>query len=383
MVAISFVIGLFIMACEERYWPAIDSRYDNVLVVDGMITSAPGPYTVKLSLSTPVNDYEINPISGYQLIVSDDAGNTESLTETETGEYITASNGIQGIPGRSYQLTIHSPNGKTYQSDFEKLNNPVGIDSVYTKLEYHNDPNYSYDISGYQFYITTEPNEADSAYYYWKLTSTYQYQADFIIRWIYDGTLRPFTNSDSLRTCWNTVRVKDIFIYSTEGLSGSFLHEFPLHYVSTETRELSIRYSLLIEQMTVSEAAYKFWNSIREQNSDIGELYTKQPYQIRGNLYNPDNPDELVLGYFMVAGTDMKRIFVNRPDPPVQMRYPICTLCEADYLNFGTIFLTKEDEWPVYATFDNNGSNALPGQECMDCTLSDGTIKKPEFWEDD
>ena len=370
------------MACEERYFPAIDSKYENVLVVDGMITNAPGPYTIKLSSSVPVNSYDIIPMSGFQVIVSDDAGNAETLTESEPGAYITAPNGIQGIPGRSYQLTMHSPNGKTYQSDFEKLNEPVGIDSVYPKLEYHNDPNYNYEISGYQFYIDTEPSEADSVYYFWKLTCTYQYEADFIIRWIFDGTLRPFTNSDSLRTCWNTPKIKDFFVFSTVGMSESFLHDFPLQYVSTQTRHLSIRYSLLVEQMTVSEDVYNFWNSIKEQNSDIGELYTKQPYQIHGNIYNPDNPDELVLGYFMVAGTDTKRIFVNRPGPPVIMRYPICQLEEADYMNFGDLWRSKEDEWPLYATFDNNGANAAPNQECLDCTLSDGTIERPEFWID-
>jgi hypothetical protein len=158
------------------------------------------------------------------------------------------------------------------------------------------------------------------------------------------------------------------------------LEAFPLNYVSTETRELSIRYSLFVEQLTISEGAFNFWSSIREQNSEAGELYTRQPYQIRGNISNPDDPDELVLGYFMAAGTKSKRIFLNRPMPPVNMRYPVCTLTEADYMNFGTIFLTKESEWPVYATFDNNGGNALPGQECMDCTLSDGTIVMPEFW---
>ena len=371
------------MACEERYSPTIDSKYDNMLVVDGMITSTPGPYTIKLSSSFPINTYETDPRPGFEVIISDDAGNAETLTESGPGVYLTAPNGIQGIPGRSYQLTLHSPDGKTYLSGFEKLNNPIGIDSVYPKLEYHNDPNYNYEISGYQFYINTEPSVADSVYYFWKLTCTYQYESDFIIRWIFDGTLRPFTNSDTLRTCWNTQKVKDIFVYSTVGMLGSVLHDFPLHYVSTQTRHLSIRYSLLVEQMTVSEAVYNFWNSIREQNSDIGELYTKQPYQIHGNIYNPDNPGELVLGYFMAAGADTKRIFVNRPGPPVIMRYPVCVLVEADYMNFGDLFRTTEDEWPLYATFDNNGANAFPNQECLDCTLRDGTIEKPGFWEYD
>lgn len=378
------IFGFLVIACEERYTPKIDTKYENVLVVDGMVTSALGPYTIKLSSSTQIDSYEYNPMPGFQVIIQDDTGNSEILNEDEPGIYRTDSNGIQGIPGRSYQLKLKSTDGKNYQSGFEKLNYPVGIDSVYKKLEYQTDPDYTYNIEGYQFYVDTKAGESDSNYFFWSLTSTYKYRSDLIIRWIYDGTLRPFTAFDSLRTCWKTEKVKEIFLYNTEGLAAPSIQEFPLHYVSTELRDLSIRYSLFTEQLTISKAAYTFWNSVKEQNSEIGELYTKLPYQIRGNLYNPDNPDELVLGYFMAAGIDSKRIFVNRPYPPVVMRYPICTLSEAEYMNFGTIFLTKPEDWPIYATFDNNGANALPdNQDCMNCILKGGTILKPEFWIDE
>jgi len=380
IVAISFVTFLIFNACEERYFPDIDPKYENILVVDGMITSGPGPYTVKLMSSLQLSEAETTPLSGFHVIINDDFGNTETLTESGPGTYVTDLNGIQGTPGRSYQIKIQSPNGNSYQSDFELMNQAIAIDTLYPKLEFKQDPYLIHDMAGYQFYVDTEPSDVDSVYFFWRLTHTYQYQADFIIRWIYDGALRPYTNSDSLRTCWNTYRVKNIFTFNTEGLTASSLHGFPLNYVSTETRFLSIRYSLLVDQMTISKNAYGYWNSIDEQNTDAGELYSKQPYQIRGNLYNPNNPDELVLGYFMVAGSASKRIFVDRPDPPVQMHYPICTLSEADYLNFGTLWLTKESEWPLFATFDVNGGNALPNQECLDCRLSDGTIAKPDFW---
>lgn len=379
---ISFVSGFVIIACEDKFYPDIDPKYENILVVDGMITNAPGPYTVKLMSSLQLTEVEATPLTGFQIIICDDSGNTETLSEPEPGIYVTDANGIQGIPGRSYQLKIQSPNGNSYQSDFELLNDPVAIDSLYPVLEFKQDPNLIHDLSGYQFYVDTEPSEIDSVYFFWRLTHTYQYQADFIIRWIYDGTLRPYTNSDSLRTCWNTQRVKDIFTFNTGGLMESSLHKFPLHYVSTETRHLSIRYSLLVDQMTINKTAYEYWHSIDEQNTEAGELYTKQPYQIRGNLYNTNNPDELVLGYFMVAGTTSRRIFVDKPDPPVTMYYPLCQLTEADYMNFGTLWLSKESEWPIFATFDVNGGNALPNQECLDCRLSDGTIVKPYFWED-
>ena len=371
------------MSCEDRYWPELDATYQNVIVVDGMITDSDPPYTVKLSLSSNVDDPQYIALSGFEVKIMDDLGNIEILSEQEAGTYITSSDGVQGVIGRSYQLILQSPDGKTYLSDFEKLNNPVGIDSVYPQLEYVVDPDYYYVIEGYQFYVDTETIADDSTYFFWSLTATYEYKSDLIIRWIYDGTLRPFTNYDSLRTCWKTDKVPEIFIYNTEKLSASNVTEFPLHYVSTQIRELSIRYSLYVEQFTISEAAYKFWHSVQEQNTETGQLYPKLPYQVRGNIHNQDDQDDLVLGYFMAAGIDTMRIFVDRPQPPVIMRYPVCQLSESEYMNFGTIFLTLESEWPVYATFDNDGHNALPdNQFCMNCILKGGTIVKPAFWVD-
>ena len=376
-----FIVGL--ISCEEPYIPDVETKYENVLVVDGMITDAPGPYTIKLSSTVMIDRIEYIPVSGFEVMISDDAGHSEVLSETEPGKYTSDTNGIQGIPGRSYQLTLHSPAGKSYQSYPEKLHPAVGIDSVYAHLEYHPDASTG-DLAGYQFYVDTQPSDSDSTCFLWSLTATYKYTSDLIIRWIFDGTLRPFTAFDSLRTCWKTKAIPDIFIHSSAGLSSSSVEAFPLHFVGVNKRDLSIRYSLFTEQLVISQEAYNFWHHVKEQNSTNDQLYPKLPFQIRGNMYNPQNPNELILGYFMVAGSQSKRIFINRPSPPVQMSYTICTLSEAEYYNFSRITLTPSEYWPVYATYDNNGANALPdNQYCMNCILKGGTIVKPAFWIDE
>lgn len=378
------LVMLLAWACEERYFPEIDIKYDNLLVVEGQITNMPGPYFVKLSSSIPLETNLPVPLSGFQVTISDHLGNRETLMEKDPGSYETSANGIQGIAGRKYKLEISSPNGQNYSTDFEELREAVDIDSVYHQLEYIVDDDLPYDIAGYQFYVNTELPQADTNYFMWNLSSTYKYQSDFIIRWMYDGELHQFTNSDSLRTCWKTEVIKTIFISSTENLSppGLAVEGAMLNYVSTAGRDLSIRYSLLTQQFTISKEAYTFWSQVKEQNQSNSELYSKQPYQLRGNVYSVDNTEEPVLGYFTVAGMAEKRIFVDRPKAPIKMRYPVCMLVEADYMNFGTIFLTLPSEWPQYATYNNNGGNAYPNQDCLNCQLRGGTIEKPEFWID-
>lgn len=64
----------------------------NRLVVDGSITDQPGPHTVKLYLSSSLNqdlDYPVY-VSGASVQIRDDLGNTVSLTEIRDGVYQTA-----------------------------------------------------------------------------------------------------------------------------------------------------------------------------------------------------------------------------------------------------------------------------------------------------
>jgi hypothetical protein len=138
---------------------------------------------------------------------------------------------------------------------------------------------------------------------------------------------------------------------------------------------------LLVSQLTISAEAYNYWNSLREQNENQESLYTMQPYQIQGNVKNISKPDEPVLGYFMAAGVSEQRIFVGRP--PLLFHYSICELSEGDYDAMRLIRWTGKDEWPLYITTDLNYALALPGQACIDCRQSGGTIIKPDFWEDE
>ena len=377
------MIFLLLTSCEDQFWPELGEKYENILVVEGTITNDPGPYTLLLSLSTSFENPVYIPLSGYEAIINDNLGNSEILSEVEPGVYKTALDGIHGVPGRKYQLTIQSSDGKTYQSDFEELRAPVGIDSVYVELEYHENAGFPFDIPGYQFLLNTKASIIDSSYYLWKLERTFEYHADFRVYFWYDGELHTFPDTDSIKACWKTDPVYQIFTGSTVGLAEPVLTNFPLHYVTFDNREFSVRYSLLIDQFTISEKAQEYWKLVNEQNTSGGELYAKMPFQVKGNIDNINNPNEQVLGYFQAAGVDTKRVFFNRPDYQVKMYYPVCELKEPDYLEYGLMLQFPDPrDWPQYVTMNEYYGRAVPVQECVDCRESGGTIEKPEFWID-
>ncbi len=173
-----------------------------------------------------------------------------------------------------------------------------------------------------------------------------------------------------------------IFVFGTSNISDPDLEKYPLNYVTTETREISIRYSLLVNQLTIGKAAYDFWQELYNQNAGEASLYTQQLYQIRGNVKNINDDSEPVLGYFNVAGIDRKRIFVNRPSGNIYFNYSVCILNEGDYDAYKYIRWTARNTWPLYIVMDEDYAFALPHQVCMDCRKKGGTIIKPEFWID-
>lgn len=377
-----FILLCFVCinSCIEEYLPRID-QYDNILVIDGKITDKPGPYTVRISRSTEVNNPDFKPVSDCEVVIYDNDGNTELMGLADEGIYQSAAEGIQGRIGKKYRIEVKLPNGNIYKSDFEELKNPIELDTVYAQIEYRDNIDFYHQLAGYQFYLNTKLAPSDSTYFLWDLEATYHYQSDYTIRWIYEGTLEWSYAPDTLFNCWSTYKVNEIFAMSTNGLNPTVITAFPLYYVNTQTRRLSVRYSLLIKQYTISQDAFVFYNGLKDNNGE-GSLYDQQPVQIRGNVYNIYDPEEPVLGYFLVAGEDEKRIFVDRPKSPVPFYYPVCTLSEADFEAYGQLWWMPESDYPIFAIETPGGRRAVPHKDCVDCRQHGGTIFKPLFWID-
>ena len=61
------------------------------IVIEGLITDRSGPYTVKISKSgSYFNQPVLPPVSGAQVIITDNISSTDTLKETEPGIYITS-----------------------------------------------------------------------------------------------------------------------------------------------------------------------------------------------------------------------------------------------------------------------------------------------------
>lgn len=365
-----------ITSCVDEYWPNVD-KYEKLLVVDGLLTNGDDPVVVKLSLTSSINNIEFIPLSGAEVYITDENQIETSLTETETGTYLVLDSSFSGHVGISYHLHINLPDGRNYISDTCRLLPPSPIDSVYGVPESFNIEDENKDLHGVQFYIDFHNDLPEKYYLLWRLNQTFKYEATFDIDYTWEGSFIPYPNPDSLKTCWHTIQIKDIFVFSNKYLDGNIITRFPLEYVSTKTKQLSIRYSLFVKQLSISEDAFNFWNALKDQNIDQGNMYSRQPIQIKGNIRNVENTNEPVLGYFIVAGIEKKRIYLNRPALPFY--YDICVP------DFDLRFIAFEPEsiWPIYIVdFMFRGFAKGAHDVCFDCRWEGGSLTPPDFWEE-
>jgi len=366
-------IIVFFAGCVEPYHPKLND-YIEIPVVDGIITNEAGPYIVTLSKSSTVYNPEFDPIVGAEVTISDDLNYEEVLTEIEPGVYSTDPDGIRGKVGRKYQVTIKK-DGKTYQSAFEELQEPVEIDSVYSKVEYKE------NREGLQFYLNTGNISDNHKQFLYTMVETYKYEADdYPIDYIYvkaDSIIIPaYDYIKLIKVCWKTDKVTQIFTGAANKFSDSKIENFPLHYVNTESKKLFIKYSLLVRQYSISNDAYKYWTEIKEQNEKSGSLYVKQPFQLIGNLTDINNPASIILGYFTVAGVSQKRYFVNKPT--LKFYFDECKASHQTYLAW---LEQEEPPYPAYIKLVVGGLGKA-SLNCFDCRSKGGTTNKPDFWED-
>jgi len=375
-------ITLLSQACIEKFRPELDG-FQQLLVIDGGVFDGSRQIQINLSYSSDVYNPKVIPVTGATVTIADNTGETAYLSEIENGVYANDGLSMIGIPGRSYKLSILTQQGKRYESGFELLRPQIPIESITYQTEYHTDIRYPYSLAGYQFYLNTHLPNDTNCFYMWRMVKTYEYHSEYKADAYYTNKrIYPFPNPDSLQVCWKTENVKQIVLLNTKEVVHPDMSGYPLNFVNTEGRELSVRYSQLTEQLTVNEATFNHYKLVNEGNGEQASLYAHQPFEIKSNVVNIDDPNEAVLGYFLVAGRASHRIFAPNP-MNVDFHYYIFVLDADNYKDMRFLKYSSPSTWPIYLTRGGvpNGSLAWPSPECVDCRQRGGSLTKPSFWD--
>lgn len=369
-------IALLISSCITPFDPVIESGETGKYVVNGQVTDLSEIQVISVSKTSSLNDPHFIPVTGCYVVIRDDLGNSYDLNDVGNGNY----QGIIGrthlVPDRSFMVEIRTSDGVTIESDFDKMYACPDVDSIYYQREDIITTNPGEVTKGIQFYLNFNGRNANTNFVRWELIETFEYQAPYPREWYYDGTVHHIIPVDySRKVCWSTMSVKNIYVLSTKGLISNKYEKIPLNYVDNKSSSrLVYGYNLDVNQHSLSEAAYSYWDQLRINGTGQGGLYEKQPLSISGNLHNLTNKSDQVLGFFGVSSVKTKRIYIRKV-PYLENEYlPFCTQ--------DTILSLKEIHvYPAFLAGNQSGYQMIllsPG--CVDCMVFGGTNIKPDYW---
>lgn len=368
------IILFFILAltggCVVEFIPDVDKGKEYINV-EGLITNQNRSYQVKVSKVSGIGiQNTIRPVNGAIVTVTDDLGNINQFVEKNSGLYVSDSLIFIGQTGRTYSLHITS-DGILYESEIMEMRPVPEIDSLYAELEYN--PSYSLGdpVPGYRVYLNTGDPSGQCRFYRWNYEETWEFRIPYVSPTIIN------------KICWKNASSDKIYLKDVSALTENRITSYPFNFITTETDRLKTRYSILINQYSLNEVEYLYWDKIRKVTENVGGLYDVIPSSIRGNMYCADNPGEKVLGYFSVSSVTSKRLFIeskfiNFPDfygkcpvDTVPVSRPIVGLN-----TFVFIIFTLTDFPPLplsdyYVLTDK--------KKCIDCTL-EGTNIMPPYW---
>jgi len=252
---------LGLSSCEEVIELDLNSS-DPKVVIEGWILDDPGPYEVKITETVNYyGDEQVPGVSGAQVIVSDELGTVDTLTEMAPGSYWT--NTIQGRRGGVYTLEA-TVNGEVYTAT-DVLPRINAIDTSFVTYE---DSTYFF---GEGYYVTTLaqeiPGEGDN---YWFRF----YQNDSL----YNGAFDYLLSDDAL----------------VDGQLAVFQFPYPVESGDTVT----------IEVRTISETAYGFFFSFIQEVTNGGGPFGAPPANLIGNISNGG------FGYFGAAGQNRQTVLI-------------------------------------------------------------------------
>jgi hypothetical protein len=400
-------IALFIIitlcTCIDPYSPKLKG-YDSLLVVEGLITNEKAQYEVKLSKTMQAQNLIPEKVSDAVVSISDDLGINTILRNLGNGLYKTDSTVFIGVVGKTYTLHILTHDGKEYESEPTIMLPVPEIDSLYysKNVEYTN--NQSETHEGISIYLDSKKVNGFTNYIRWEYEETWKFRLPTIKKFNYinEKLILPVTYVKEF--CWKQKKSTEILFQSFSQQEAGNIKNVPITFIGSELSDrLTIQYSILVKQYSVSEKEFKFWNDLKKVNETTGDIFGSQPFYVTSNISNIQDKNEKALGYFQVSAVSKKRKDISFMEllklnlPLFHYNCKTFATAPGDYCLPGAINCVPPtwDElyqmWtgaqfifiePDYIPDTKNLRHLIFATSlCSDCELT-GTLVKPPFWID-
>lgn len=294
---ISITVIWLLGSCVDSFDAGLNTNIKK-LVVDGEITNKPGPYRVTLQQSSPFGSKDFSPPPFNAIvIISDNLGNTETLTDLGFGVFETKA--TQGVIGRTYTLEVRIGDKKIYKSTPQIIKKPIPIDKIYTEYMPFKEGSNVYIGGEFHVFLDAIDPSTNGDYYRWNYTNFDQ--IDYCLKIRSNGDSGPIAiQYRCCETCWEVNPCLGcIYLGSDQYQNGKkinkqFIGKFPYNSI--------LPVFLQIEQKSITKDNYFYWKEIDSQINNSGGIFDTPPANIQGNIYNITDPNDQVLGFFTASG---------------------------------------------------------------------------------
>lgn len=345
-----FILLLFSSCIERINFPV--ERVPGIVVIDGTLSNEDGLQEVRVGLTAASARVPI-PVSDAQVRLYDGQGNFENYVRdfTKEGTYILQGERLKGEIGKTYFVEVELANGETYRSRPERmLEQQAILEDIYYDFSIEKESNGQGIVFENLFinaYIDVDMSQADSSFFLkWDVEEVFLLTpTDFPDPF---GYIPPpcfvykYTSAADLN-------LFDGFQNKVERLQRLKVGRQLVDWTFREKHYFTVR------QRSMNQEAFEYWEKADNLLSSVGNIFDIPPAPLPGNLYNVNDPDEEVLGYFDVSSTSLKRFRTFRNDIPIDQILE-CLYSPAK----------RFDAYPEY---------------CLDClSVRNSTHTRPDFF---
>ncbi len=374
-IRITLILLVIAWGCKDPYVSPYKSPPTGYLVVEGYISgNAVTQFTLSRTISLP-GDSTIPTIDGAGVQVEGSDNSTYPLTGIGNGVYSSVDT-LNLNPQLQYRLRI-TTNTDQYLSDLVSYKATPPIDSL----------SWKQDVTGQVTIYVTTHNAADTAgYYRWDFTQIYEHHAGEESTLYYDvdtvpKRILPRTPDMFTYRCWTTSNSTAILIANSTKLSSDVIYEQPVKIIAPDDIQLSVLYTTLVRQYSITRDAYAFLNLMQQNTESLGSIFDAQPSQITGNIHSLTNTAEKVIGYVSAGTVQQSRLWISR----YQVRNAYSDACQMKDSLVGNDSATLYNDFylgpyaPLYAGSCPN-CWFMNFKDCQDCREQGGVLQEPAIW---
>lgn len=274
------------------------------LVIDGVLNLTEPVQQIRLSRSLPFEQKFIDPETDAAILLN--IGDDQlPYAETEDGIYQLELAKGRLRSGETYSIEIRTKDGNTYLSKPETmpfLQRAEEARSVFEREIITSSSGQETIGTVLNTYLTTNIDNQENPKYF---------------KWLYNE-LYLFTESlcsplQTVATCYVSLagNNQNYALLDARNVAGDRLEDIRVaSKMNFPLREFQSRHYFIIYQQSITPQAYEYWSRVRDITRQEGTVFDKPPAVVIGNVYNPDDEEERVLGYFELAAVDTIRPFI-------------------------------------------------------------------------